>query len=468
MFEITMAAHATKVGLRLLERLGHPAHHHFAVAPPFDVAPIGGDRAVEVFNEIGTAQCPVQMGGDPEPLHRQRLLQSLAQRACGAGARPFEAPRELLQLRLRFPRISHLVGLLHCRAHGRPLVLGQVLADITPLVHLATLDHRPLAPAGPNRAPQRSTAIDHEQPWLLRVHSPLDQVVEQIAYHRGILGGPLAQPEHVFVPVAINAQRDHHTAPGQHDAVHQHRQHLDGAERPPQPLLERQAAVGNEAARHGAAGDRPFWECRRQGIQRAGIAPRRDAGGHRGQRVPIQGIARSGPADTGQIHLRAGHRARAQALHSNAPAAQRDFSLHTPCAARLSAGVRLPLRAADADAVFLHHHPQHLLARFHAQREETLLNRAVRLHQSQRHLDLDCAPFRRLVPWWSRATLLHGGSFRRGLVTFPSLPGRRRSRHFAHSAFNRLWDIPEYVYVHVYVYEYEYVYGRVEEVDAWI
>ena len=69
----------------------------------------------------------------------------------------------LLQLRLGFIRIGQFARALHGCAHHRPLVLGEILADIAPLVHLAALHECALAPAGPNRAPQRFAPIDDEQ-----------------------------------------------------------------------------------------------------------------------------------------------------------------------------------------------------------------------------------------------------------------------------------------------------------------
>jgi hypothetical protein len=55
-FHVAIAALGTKAAARLVERRGHPAHHHLAIAPSFPVSGVRGDAAVQVLDRVGGSQ----------------------------------------------------------------------------------------------------------------------------------------------------------------------------------------------------------------------------------------------------------------------------------------------------------------------------------------------------------------------------------------------------------------------------
>ena len=85
------------------------------------------------------------------------------------------------------------------RAHpGADLVavaLGQQVGDVPLLVAVAAMHERVLAEDVLDRAPQRLAAVDHEQDRLLGVQAAVDEVGQQRAGERGVLGRAFPEPE---------------------------------------------------------------------------------------------------------------------------------------------------------------------------------------------------------------------------------------------------------------------------------
>ena len=60
---------------------------------------------------------------------------------------------------------------------------------------MAAMHQRALAEDVLDRAPQRLAAVEHEQDRLLGIKAAVDQIGQQRARERGVLGRALPQPE---------------------------------------------------------------------------------------------------------------------------------------------------------------------------------------------------------------------------------------------------------------------------------
>jgi hypothetical protein len=78
-------------------------------------------------------------------------------------------------------RIVALVGLLNRVLDAGNEVLGQLLGNVALLVNAAALNQSPRAKDLTNRAAERFCTADNEQRTLLRLHSALAQVAQQLA-----------------------------------------------------------------------------------------------------------------------------------------------------------------------------------------------------------------------------------------------------------------------------------------------
>ena len=96
---------------------------------------------------------------------------------------------------------------------------------MTFLVAMAAMHQRVLAEDVLDRPPQRLGAVDHEQDRLLWVEAAVDEIGQQGACQRGVLGRPLPQPERDLDAVGRDAERHDVRALRDLDAVeHHHRQ----------------------------------------------------------------------------------------------------------------------------------------------------------------------------------------------------------------------------------------------------
>jgi hypothetical protein len=71
------------------------------------------------------------------------------------------------------------------------------------------MHQRPLAEHVLDGSAQGLPAVNDEQDRLLGIQAPLDQVREQRASERGVLGRALPQPQRNLHPVGGDPQRDH-------------------------------------------------------------------------------------------------------------------------------------------------------------------------------------------------------------------------------------------------------------------
>ena len=80
-----MSADAPGGSLGFHQSGDRPANHHGAAAPAFDVA--GGvlDRAIQILNRVGGAECLQQRAREGELLDREGLLQAFRSELAAPG-----------------------------------------------------------------------------------------------------------------------------------------------------------------------------------------------------------------------------------------------------------------------------------------------------------------------------------------------------------------------------------------------
>jgi hypothetical protein len=221
---------------------------------------------------------------------------------------------------------------------------------MTFLVTLTAVHERVLAEHILDRLAQRLAAVDHEQHRLLGVQAAVDQIGQQRAGERGVLGRALPQPERELDALAADAERDDVRALGDLQAVEHHHRQAHVIEPPAHELAERGPRALDEQLR-----DRRLRRRRRRGLDLAadrladlGELARRDAGEHAvhhrpGQRVAVGevlvGLHRQLLLVVGGAHPRAAHR--------HAAAAERQRPVLTTVTLRRAVGVVLALRADD-------------------------------------------------------------------------------------------------------------------------
>jgi len=94
----------------------------------------------------------------------------------------------------------------------------------------ASLNDRVLAKGAADGCPDRLAAVDHEQPGLLGVQAPVDEVGKQRVAHGLILGAALPQTQRLFAALGVHAQSNHDTVVGNQDAVDEDGQQVELAE----------------------------------------------------------------------------------------------------------------------------------------------------------------------------------------------------------------------------------------------
>jgi hypothetical protein len=144
-----------------------------------------------------------------------------------------------------------------------------------------------------------------------------------------------------------------------------------------------------------------------------------DADGVQGPRV--ERVLGGGEVEAGERDLHPGSRPGTQSPDRDTSSAQRDFARCRPTALRLPCRIGLPFRSAGVGAVLLHHGGENLTTGVEAEREETVIGQCPQ----HRHGHLDGGHFGDGTGVVLMGT--HGGF---SFWLFPSLPGRRRSRHY--------------------------------------
>ena len=87
---------------------------------------------------------------------------------------------------------------------------------------MAAMDERVLTEDVADRRAQRLAAVDHEQDRLLEIKAAIDEIGEQRARERGVLGRAFPEPERDLVAFGADAERDDVGAIGDLHAVEHH------------------------------------------------------------------------------------------------------------------------------------------------------------------------------------------------------------------------------------------------------
>ncbi len=311
-----------------------------------------------------------------------------------------------------------MVGGAHATLDRAAQPLGQLVADVSDLVLLASGDDG-MVEHVQHRAAQRLGAVDDHQDRPGGVQATLAQPSEQLAGQGGVLGGALHQRQRMLGAVQVDAEGDHAGVLAEVDPVDQQRHQVQVAEVGGQQLG--QGGVGH--------GDKPAGDRRLAGpggglgdlgadrLQAQAIAARGQAAEHPLQRQPAQQLG-------AREQLVGGHRQLTGAVggadpgprDGHAAATQGHRALLVAVAHGGAVGVVLALGAGQRGDRLLHQRAHHLQPGAHGQRQQAFLGRLGDL--GQRDGDLvwhDQASHARLgVP---RLILLaHGGPLPRGVL----------------------------------------------------
>lgn len=90
---------------------------------------------------VGSRQGPTQVAGHRQPHHCQPLLQTFTKARRRIRVHPIQPPRRPLQRYLGGRVVGLLARLRQPTPQLRQVLLGHMSLDVSPLVHLATLDH---------------------------------------------------------------------------------------------------------------------------------------------------------------------------------------------------------------------------------------------------------------------------------------------------------------------------------------
>jgi len=119
-------------------------------------------------------------------------------------------------------------------------------------VGTAALDDGVPTEGAADRCTDRLATVAHEQPRLLWVQTPLDQVGEQGVADRLVLGAALPHTERLLATVSVHTQRDYHTVLGDQDPVDENGEQIDLAEVASEQYDQFLLSALDEAARETA------------------------------------------------------------------------------------------------------------------------------------------------------------------------------------------------------------------------
>ena len=115
-------------------------------------------------------------------------LHAFAERAGGVGPGPGELCGEQLEPLLGELGVAERPRRAHPGADLVAVAFGQQIADIAFLVALAAMHQRVLAEDVADRLAQRLAAVDDEQDRLPGIQAAVDEIGQQRAGERGVLG----------------------------------------------------------------------------------------------------------------------------------------------------------------------------------------------------------------------------------------------------------------------------------------
>jgi site-specific DNA recombinase len=244
-------------------------------------------------------------------------------------------------------------------------------------------------PGGSLLRSQSLAAVDHEQDRLRRVQAAIDEIGQQRARERRVLGRAFPQSERNLDALGGDAERHDVRALGDLQAVEHHHRQAHVVQPPAHQLTERGPGALDEPLRHRRLARRraPGLDLAADRLADARVFAGRDAGEHPVHHRPRQRVA-VGEVLVGrdrQLALVAGG-AHPRAAHRNPAAAER----HRPVLVAVPLGdpirVVLALRAHDLVDLELHQLVHDTEADTDAEREQALPRRPDEL--AERLLDL--------------------------------------------------------------------------------
>jgi hypothetical protein len=210
------------------EAQAEPAPSHVAGAPAFHVATHVAQGPDQILDAVRRGEEPAQRGRQIQLHHRQRLLEPLPQTG---GRRRFpirvQPPHERRQLAPGRGRARRPVRPAQGGAHVHLAGLGHEGRQVAPLMELAALNHRGIAPDIAERLAQPLAPIDYAEDAAVD-GEPADQpLLQQLGAHHGVLRRAEAQTQRLLAPVPGDAQGDDRRLLGDDDAVHEQGNHVE-------------------------------------------------------------------------------------------------------------------------------------------------------------------------------------------------------------------------------------------------
>src|ERR1700728_234255 len=223
----------TRMPAQLAEGLGcldegdsKPAKNHLAAVPLRNVVRRLANATVEELDRVRRRQSAREALGEIEAHHRERLVETLAERRGGGGMLAFQLASEPLEHALGARRVATLVRRRDRASRVAPHALREMVLDVALLVNLASLDERAHSELGADRLRERLTAVDDEEHRAIRADATRFEVGEQAATGGRVLRRAFVEAEGVLVTLLVNPERDQHEVLGDVDAVDH-----DGAKR---------------------------------------------------------------------------------------------------------------------------------------------------------------------------------------------------------------------------------------------
>ena len=138
-----------------------------------------------------------------------------------------------------------------CQDRGA-VALGQQIGDVALLVPMAAVHERVLAEHVLDRAADRLPSVNHKEDRLLGIQAAVDEIGQQRAGERGVLGRALPQPEWDLHALGANSERDDVCALSDVHAVEHHHRQAHVVQPAAHQLTERGAGPFDEHLRDGA------------------------------------------------------------------------------------------------------------------------------------------------------------------------------------------------------------------------
>ncbi len=208
---------------------GHPggapsAAHVAFVSPAFDVAGGGASDRDHRFDHVGAHQGAGQGPVDTEATHGEHLLEALSQTAGRVGTGAVKFGRQPFGFQQAAVRVGVSERSPQPGVDLFTVGFGEMIADVSAFVDLATLDQRQLSEHSPHRGGQCFGAVDHHQQTTAVVEAAVHEIGQQGLDQDLVLGVAEPQPDRDLGAISGDNEGDNAGGAGEVDTVdHQHR-----------------------------------------------------------------------------------------------------------------------------------------------------------------------------------------------------------------------------------------------------